>query len=62
MTKEKIKKLNIKLLKNDTNYLYNEELEKKYPFYYWYNINNFDKAVIRALEREDKKGNLVKDL
>ena len=62
LTKEKIKKLNIKLLKNDTNYLYNEELEKKYPFYYWYNINNFDKAVIRALEREDKKGNLVKDL
>ena len=28
---------------------------------YRYNINNFDTAVIDALEREEKRGNLIKD-
>lgn len=62
LTKRELKKLNCKVIKNDMNNLYTEELEKKYPRYYWYNIKNFDWEVIDALEREEKRGNLVKDL
>lgn len=62
LTKRELKKLNCKVIKNDMNNLYTEELEKKYPRYYWYNIKNFDWEVIDALEREEKRGNLIKDL
>lgn len=61
LTKRELKKLNCKVIKNDMNNLYTEELERKYPRYYCYNIKNFDWEVIEALEREEKRGNLVKD-
>ncbi len=61
LTKRELKKLNCKVIKNDMNNLYTEELERKYPRYYCYNIKNFDWEVIDALEREEKRGNLVKD-
>lgn len=41
--------------------LYTDEVRKKYPRYHGHNINNFDTTVIEALEREEKRGNLVKD-
>lgn len=62
LTKADLKKLNIKVVSNNLDDLYNDEFEMKYPRYLVYNINNFDYYLIRALEREDKKGNLVKDL
>ena len=62
LNKRELKRMNIKVIKNDINNLYNSELIKKFPNYAIYNTNNFDYNVIKALEREDKKGNLVKDL
>lgn len=62
LNKRELKRMNIKVIKNDINNLYSSELIKKFPNYAIYNTNNFDYNVIRALEREDKKGNLVKDL
>lgn len=62
LSKRELKKLNIKVIKNDMNNLYTEELRKKFPRHGLYHILNFDLWLIQALEREDKKGNLVKDL
>ena len=62
LNKRELNKQNIKVIKNDANNLYDKELKKIYPQYAIYNSNNFDCRVIAALEREDKKGNLVKDL
>lgn len=62
LNKRELKRMNIKVIKNDINNLYSSELIKKFPNYAIYNTNNFDYNVIRALEREDKKGKLVKDL
>lgn len=61
LEKKDLKKINAKVIKNDMKNLYTEEVRKKYPRYYGYNINNFDTAVIDALEREEKRGNLIKD-
>ncbi len=44
------------------NNLYTKELKKEFPRHALYNIYNFDIAVVQALEREEKRGNLVKDL
>ena len=62
LNKRELKKLNIKVIKNDMNNLYTEELQKKFPRHGLYHILNFDLWLIQALEREDKKGNLVKYL
>ncbi|HJJ12397.1 MAG TPA: hypothetical protein OIM48_03715 [Clostridiaceae bacterium] len=61
LEKKDLKKINAKVIKNDMKNLYTEEVRKKYPRYHGHNINNFDTTVIRALEREEKRGNLVKD-
>ena len=61
LEKEDLKKINAKVIKNDMKNLYTEEVRKKYPIYSGYNIYNFDSVVIKALEREEKRGNLVKD-
>ena len=60
LEKKDLKKINAKVIKNDMKNLYTEEVRKKYPRYYGYNIYNFDTTVIDALEREEKRGNLVK--
>lgn len=57
-----LKKVNLKIIKNDMNNLYTKELKKEFPRHALYNIYNFDIAVVQALEREEKRGNLVKDL
>ena len=56
-----MKKINAKVIKKDMKNLYTDEVRKKYPRYHGHNINNFDTTVIEALEREEKRGNLVKD-
>ena len=61
LEKKDLKKINAKVIKNDMKNLYTEEVRKKYPIYSGYNIYNFDSVVIDALEREEKRGNLVKD-
>lgn len=61
LTKEELNKVNIKVIKNDINNLNADKITRKYPYMYRYNINNFDTAVIDALEREEKRGNLIKD-
>ena len=61
LEKKDLKKINAKVIKNDMKNLYTEEVRKKYPRYHGHNINNFDTTVIDALEREEKRGNLVKD-
>ena len=62
LNKRELKRMRTKVIKNDMNNLYDEKMKRKFPKYAIYNTNNFDYYVIRALEREDKKGNLVKDL
>ena len=61
LEKRNLKKINAKVIKNDMKNLYTDEVRKKYPRYHGHNINNFDTTVIEALEREEKRGNLVKD-
>lgn len=61
LTKEELNKVNIKVIKNDINNLNADKITRKYPYMYRYNIYNFDSVVIEALEREEKRGNLVKD-
>ena len=61
LEKKDLKRINAKVIKNDMKNLYTEEVRKKYPIYSGYNIYNFDSVVIDALEREEKRGNLVKD-
>ena len=63
LTKKDLKKLNVKVIMNEAKDTYTpKEIKEKFFGHAWYHINNFDYYVIRALEREDKKGNLVKDL
>ena len=62
LNKRELKRMKIKVIENDMNNLYDEKLKIKFPRYTIYNINNFDYRLVNALEREDKKGNLVKDL
>ena len=57
-----LKKVNLKIIKNDMNNLYTKELKKEFPRHALYNMYNFDIAGVQALEREEKRGNLVKDL
>ena len=61
LEKRNLKKINAKVIKNDMKNLYTDEVRKKYPRYHGHNINNFDTTIIKALEREEKRGNLVKD-
>ena len=62
LNKRELKKKSVKVIENDMNNLYDEKLKRKFPRYTIYNINSFDYRLINALEREEKRGNLVKDL
>ena len=62
LNRRELKKRNIKVIKNEMKDLYTKELQKKFPEHALYNSYNFDYCIVQALEREDKKGNLVKDL
>lgn len=62
LNKRELKNKSIKVIENDMNNLYDEKLKIKFPRYTIYNINSFDYRLINALEREEKRGNLVKDL
>ena len=61
-TKKELKKLNIEVLKNEKRDIYSQQMiEEKELGRSFYNIYNFDYEIIRALEREKKKGNLIED-
>lgn len=61
-TKKELKKLNIEVLRNEKRDIYSQQMiEEKGLGRSFYNIYNFDDRIIRALEREKKKGNLVED-
>ena len=61
-TKKELKKLNIEVLKNEKRDIYSQQMiEEKGLGRSFYNIYNFDYEIIRALEREKKKGNLIED-
>lgn len=62
LSEEELKKVSIKVIKNDMNNLNTKELKLMYPFMYIYHLDDFEFAIIEALEREEKRGNLVKDL
>ena len=62
-TKKELKKLNIEVLKNEKRDIYSQQMiEEKELGRSFYNIYNFDYEIIRALEREKKKGNLIEDI
>lgn len=62
LTEEELKRTNIKVIENDMNNLNTKELKLMYPFMYIYHLDDFEFAIIEALEREEKRGNIVKDL
>lgn len=56
-TKGELKKLNIKVIDKEKN---NKEKDKqRYSTKTWYNIHNFDYAIINALEKAERDGILI---
>ena len=56
LSRNELKRLNIEVIGREM-----DDIEKSHDHPVGYNIYNFDDRIIRALEREKKKGNLVED-
>ncbi len=57
LSKKEFKKLNIEVIGREES-----NIQKRYSLPVGYNKYNFDDRIIRALEREKKKGNLIEDI
>lgn len=63
LTKKELKKLNIEVLTNEKKDTYSQkEIDEEWLGRRFYNIYNFDFPLIKALEKEKEKGNLIEDI